>query len=137
MAYYASERKGRVVLMTASELLHGVTDQESFDSQYESYANDLTQQHKEESTKVAYETKDNTIKLWKRKKTERDSAEKKYPNYTGNGMVHGQECKASLWHNTTKSGNPQLNITLKFNDGTTTSYPKEGPKADLDDDIPF
>ena len=65
MAYYASKRKSRGVLMTAMELLHGVQDQEDFESQYASHGNDLNQQQRREEHKV-YTQKDNRLALWKR-----------------------------------------------------------------------
>ena len=135
MAYYASKRKSRGVLMTAMELLHGVQDQEDFDSQYASHANDLNQQQRREEHKV-YTQKDNNLKLWKRTPTERDTPGKKYPNYSGKGMVHGQECKAALWYNKTKAGKDQLNVELTFNDGTTTTVSQTTTVEDPDS-IPF
>ena len=65
------------------------------------------------------EDKNNEIRLFKNKYKKED----RHPSLTGRGMVNNVKVKVSGWTNTTKSGDKWIKISVREDDGETSSMP--------------
>jgi len=59
---------------------------------------------------------DNQLGLWKRQPKDTDEPGKKYPNYTGNGMVDGKRKQIAAWLGINKTKDTQPDINIKVSD---------------------
>jgi hypothetical protein len=72
---------------------------------------------------------DNQLGLWKRQPQDSDVAGKKYPNYTGKGMVNGKNVEIVAWLGLNKTKDTQPDINIKVNE------PKQ--KSQKDEELPY
>jgi len=68
---------------------------------------------------------DNSAALWKRQARDTDVAGKKYPNYTGNGMVDGKPKQIAAWLGINKTKDTQPDINIKVSEPQQQSQNKE------------
>jgi len=93
------------------------------------------QQLIEEQIKMA-DTKDNTLVLFPNDKEGND----KRPDFTGRGLLNGEEFDVSVWKNISKAGKPYMSGQMQapFNrTGAPTPPPRMSEGADTDDNVPF
>ena len=68
---------------------------------------------------MAYENKDNELRLFKNKYKKTD----RHPDMTGNGTLNGEDVKVSAWANIDKSGNKWLKVSINKNDSDNGGVP--------------
>ena len=82
------------------------------------------------------DTKDNTLVLFPNDKEGND----KRPDFTGRGLLNGEEFDVSVWKNISKAGKPYMSGQMQapFNrTGAPTPPPRMSEGADTDDNVPF
>ncbi len=88
---------------------------------------------------MSYETRDNTGKLFKNEKKEKDS----HPDYTGTALVNGVEHYMDAWLKTSDSGRKWMSFSFKPKQAKAPppapapSRRPPPPAAHDDSDIPF
>ena len=93
---------------------------------------------------MAYETKDNTGRLFRNDRKEKET----HPDYNGSVKIDGHDMWISAWLKEDKNGQKYFSLAFKRKDGTAdrpdqkaAEFKKETqrvfPDAQLDDEVPF
>jgi len=87
---------------------------------------------------MSYETRDNTGKLFKNEKKEKDT----HPDYTGTALINGVEHFMDAWIKTTQHGGKWMSFSFKPKQAKAPApapAPRRptAPPADFVDSVPF
>lgn len=79
---------------------------------------------------MAFEQKNNTFSLFENDKKGND----RRPDYSGKGLIDGEEMKIAIWKKVSKSGIPYLSGTVEK---TEKTEPEPEVAKETTDEIPF
>lgn len=106
-----------------------MTEQEAEDSVH---AELFHQQLIEEQIQMK-DPKDNSLVLFPNDKEGND----KRPDFTGRGLLNGEEFDISVWKNISKAGKPYMSGQMQPPWSKTNAPPRMSEGVDTDDNVPF